>query len=85
MRAELTSEALVDGLVTVAVALLMTFAGYEMLESTPSSATQAGAAPAQAKSAVPAVTHARASVAPGSSATEFNCAITMPHVDEIRA
>ena len=78
MRATLTSGAFVEGAVTVAAALLMTFAGYEMAQAAHVSEAHASASTLQPNIGGP--------VAQG--ATAADCVhprlVSLPHVDEGR-
>jgi hypothetical protein len=69
MRVSLTSGAFVEAAVTLAVAVLMTFAGFEMLEELPAFPTHDVAIRAH----------------PAVAAAPPDERIAMPHVDERRA
>ncbi len=78
MRATLTSGAFVEGAVTVAAALLMTFAGYAMVQAAHVSGAHATASTMQPETAGPAM----------HTVTAAHCAhptlVSLPHVDEGR-
>jgi hypothetical protein len=78
MRAGLTSGALVEGAVTLAAALLMTFAGFEVAETAQAPTAHAKASRSQPEMGVPVPPNATA------AADRVGTAIAMPHVDELR-
>jgi len=78
MRATLTAGAFVEGAVTLAAALLMTFAGYEMAQAAHVSEAHATASTMQPNNGGPVM----------QAATAADCAhprlVSLPHVDEGR-
>ena len=78
MRATLTAGAFVEGAVTLAAALLMTFAGYEMVQVAHVSEAHATAPTMQPNIGGPLT----------ETVTAVECAhpslISLPHVDEAR-
>jgi hypothetical protein len=73
MRIGLSPGTLLEAAVSIAVAILMAVAGYEMLY---------GNSPSMHDVAVPAST--RGVAAPAQPAPSFGAKVAMPHVDEIR-
>ena len=63
-----------EGAVTVAVALLMTFAGFQMVETAEAWGAHATATPTQPEIGVPVLQSA--------TATAGHCAVDLPHVEE---
>ena len=78
MRATLTAGAFVEGAVTVAAALLMTFAGYEMVQVAHVSEAHTAASTMQPNIGGPVM----------ETATARDCThprlVSLPHVDEGR-